>query len=930
MERKNIPFQYGIQRSPSVAYDGELSECINLEAHNGELTPSVMPEVAFTMTEGDKLLFVHKFSDYNNFIIQRGESLCWFPDDNKEKVNEIGMIIPTSIHSVGNTLVVLSADKMEYILFKSGNYKRIGSKPPFCSISFGLQATKLGRTNFDFLDQDFIIGLDENNDTRQKYGQELIDNIIKYQNGETETLMFDLENDYDNLESAGIGEEENAKAYFVSKMVAKMTESFHAGININKAIFNKEGAFTDSFFVRYAYRMYDGSHYMHSAPVFFPLSTIGPRTDIRPPVKFGDSGSVIGLTLSMPKQVLDYKIIGFYNDEGKVEHEKLNDWTDIIQGLDIFITKGIPAYNSDAKVFGFTTEYTPASDIFKCGKELSGRHSDGTVAKEGYCYYAYNELNKPRFNVNFQLLDKKRYIQNIKNPTGFYKISSFEKTESIVNEYGKERQLLTIEENILSSIEQQERLEDDYDSHNEIIPSFAHVYNGRINISGIRTKLFSGYPMESMVPYTYVEGEKNYTWHTKTFLEIEGREVAVVSESNILLYENPAYIYYPSTSVKKFHLHKYDSSTEVITSLSIERDAEVHKLLNGAYWLSPTFGTDDGYTFASGYPQPSGFLYLSHPNKIYTSEVNNPFYFPLSGRYDIGTGKIIAITSNTQAVSPGQFGEYPLILFSSDGVWAMQTGEEGLYYSIHPISRDICTNPNVLQTDGPVLFATENGLHSILGSSIENISKNLKGKPENVNIPVWDEKFTILANTAIDNETFNQFIKDAIFVYDYTNSRILAYKRGKQFAYVISTETGMTSKIVLLKDGNAVSFDSAVKSYPEVYMQSGTDIYTFLPDKDNGSLLNGLLVTRPIVFSEPLAMKIINDVKLIYSRTNQNSTCKYAMLVSNDGFKWSQCYSLRGRSYKYFRFVVFANLADTDALQGISVLFDYRRTNKLR
>ena len=60
MERKNIAFQYGIHRSPSAANDGELAECINVEAHNGELTPSVLPQLKFTLPLGAKLVYIHK------------------------------------------------------------------------------------------------------------------------------------------------------------------------------------------------------------------------------------------------------------------------------------------------------------------------------------------------------------------------------------------------------------------------------------------------------------------------------------------------------------------------------------------------------------------------------------------------------------------------------------------------------------------------------------------------------------------------------------------------------------------------------------------------------------------------------------------------------------------------------------------------------
>lgn len=926
MERKNITFQYGINRSPSAANDGELAECINLEVHNGELTPSVMPQVAFSLEEGDKLLFVHKSGNYKNYIVQRGEDLCWFSDEDKSKVNTIGQFTPTSIHAVGNTLVVLTREHMEYILYKSGDYKPIGSKPPFCSISFGLQQTDIGYPHGNLVSQDDITSTDHD---RANYGQQLIDSIISFRNGEAEKLVFDLEQAYKAIEQAGLDSSESNNNSFVLTMVQKMTEGFHATANKNKEVFSKMGVFTDSFFLRYAYRMYDGSHYMHSAPVFFPMSIDGPGTTVRLPITFGDIGTQIGITLAMPNHRLDYQIIGLYNEGEKMGNESLEDWQDIIKGLDVFVTKGIPAYNADSKVYGFTSEFEDSGNILYSGKFKEDRSVSSLP--EGYTYASYSDvMNNERVSLIFEKKDDDEMMESLKSASLFYLVSSINNVQTITKDDGK-RKFLEIKENILTVLEQQELLEDDYDSHNEIIPSFAHVYNGRLNISGIRTKIFSGFPMESMVPYTYGPDATNYNWYVKSLLEVEGRTIEVVSRSNIKLLEKPAFLFYPSSKVKEFTAYMYDSSQTPISSFSSTFQAETHKLLNGSFYLSPTFGVDDFYSLDLHAAKPSGYPYISYPNKVYTSEVNNPFFFPLSGRNSIGTGDIITITSNTKAISPGQFGEYPLIVFSTDGVWAMQTGEEGLYFSVHPISKDICTNPNVLQTDVPVLFATDNGLHSIVTDTVANISKAIKGKTESVIIPEVDATFSALYSAAIDTLTLTDFIRDALFAYDYANNRAVMYNPAKGYAYSYSLESGMFSKLVLLKGESPVKMEGIVRAYPEIYMQSGTDIYTFVPDKDNTTgTTKGILVTRAMAFADPLAMKVINDVRLIYHRSTPESKCRYVMYVSNDGYTWVMRSSLRGHSYKYFRFVIFTDLADTDALQGMSVMFDYRRTNKLR
>lgn len=912
MERKNIAFQYGIHRSPSAANEGELSECINLEVHNGEITPSVMPEVAFTLSEGDKLLFVHKSGNYKNFIIQRGNLLMWFSDEDKTTIYEIGEITPTSIHSVGNTLVVLSRNNMEYILYKSGYYKRIGNKPPFCCISFGL--SEQGLTGMLGTVGEFTIE-GAASDTADWFTG-FKDGIRKYIDDGTEPRRVSYENDLPDISTGNWSG--------ATKYVNAMTDSIFPQLNKLVSSNRRFGAFMHPFYLRYAYRMYDGSHYMHSAPIFFPVNMMGPVVSA---VSYKDSDHDFSCfyKISLDIVKLDYSICGFYDEDGnEVSSDSIKDWEDIITGLDVFASNSIYPYKQN----GYVTGYWGSENIY--GDSLCSTMSE-RISLQIYKNRLYSD-SFPQNTLSFTLEKNEDFVDQIKEVGQFYKVSEFKGLDKISVLPGF-RFPLSIKEDVLTSLEQQEVLDDDYDSHNKIIPSFAHVYNGRLNVSGIKTKIFSGFPLESMVPYTFVPGEPNYSWSASTKLEIDGNEIEVVSKSHILLHNKPAFIYYPSPKVKEFTLYMYNNNETPVSSFSATFKAEVHKLLNGSFYLSSSFGELDSYTLDlhAANPQPKGNPYVFYPNKIYTSEVNNPFFFPLSGRNSIGTGEIVAITSNSKAISPGQFGEYPLIVFSTDGVWAMQTGEEGLYYSVHPISKDICINPNILQTDGPVLFVTDNGLHSIASESVENISRIIKGKPEKVDLPAVDEHFTLLSTITEDSDTFNEFIRTAVFAFDYMNRRVIISHPDKPFAYVYSMDSGMYSKMVILKEGSPVTLGGSINAYPEVYMQSGTDIYTFVTDKDTQEeLSHGLLVTRPLVFSDPLTMKAINDLRLIYHKTKEGTRCRYAMLVSNDGRTWKQRGSLRGHSFKYFRFAVFTELSDIDALQGMSLMYDYRRTNKLR
>ena len=119
-------------------------------------------------------------------------------------------------------------------------------------------------------------------------------------------------------------------------------------------------------------------------------------------------------------------------------------------------------------------------------------------------------------------------------------------------------------------------------------------------------------------------------------------------------------------------------------------------MLNGAYSFTNLPSADGDATFENKTEDEMLELVknLNKPeyldSQIFTSVVNNPFVFEASGDNTVGTGKILGIVANTEAVSQGQFGQYPLLVFTDEGIYAMSVNAEGLYSSIHPISREVC------------------------------------------------------------------------------------------------------------------------------------------------------------------------------------------------------------------------------------------------
>lgn len=149
---------------------------------------------------------------------------------------------------------------------------------------------------------------------------------------------------------------------------------------------------------------------------------------------------------------------------------------------------------------------------------------------------------------------------------------------------------------------------------------------------------------------------------------------------------------------------------------------EQHKFLNGSFYFAGWENPKEG---SSSYPttSPLAERIIDLPNKIYTSEVNNPFHFPVLGINTVGTGTILGICAAVKALSEGQFGQFPLYAFTTEGVWALEVSVTGTYSAKQPITRDVVINPDsITQIDTAVLFATDRGIMHISGSSTQCIS----------------------------------------------------------------------------------------------------------------------------------------------------------------------------------------------------------------
>lgn len=916
---KEIKYR-GQTASPSdyEAPDGDFSMLLNAINDNGSIERLTNPKEVFVLTpqinEANtevtvNVEYVHKTSNFTHFIISEYRiemreingvlnrtsyyKLYWRKEtiaDNTPSVGtDLGITIEngfSQITSVGNTLIILTNNGLRYFLWQDDDYTYLGDRLPEISLSFGLQAQAKPYT--------------------------------------THHHSF------------------NANAYNINGVGIDITaEQAMSEANTFIANLKKQGKFIFPFFVRYAYRLYDGSLTMHSAPVLMVCSS-----DVSP-IFLANITEIGNIENGNRDYYASYSLHCVYCDlDYKVETGSLSNWEDIVKSVDVFISSPIYTYDQNYK---HTASSPFFNQVFRWW-EIEQYNSTnfnfpyGIFTKHGGVNYErwqhldfiedfYYNPNNP-FAVNYAACLPKRNDDDIKNDIEncslFYFLHKID-----VKDLQTERTIIPVKENYLNTLEVQEVMTDDYDSHDTIIPKFAHVYNSRLNLANIKKKLYNGGHLNSL--FTFSNGTP-VTFDIYFTIKQDGKKIIVKGESGTLNVNTPLlFIFYPNINAT--------TATIVVTYPNNGTGNRIiplkqHQLLNGAYaWAGwGGFSLLEGSTAISVTNNT-----INLPNKIYTSEVNNPFYFPVANINTIGVGEILGMNTITQALSQGQYGQFPLYIFASDGIWSAGVSQTGGFSVINPLTRDVCINSkSITAIDNAVLFASDKGIMMLVSSNvtcitnpIDNISSvNIEGLP----------KISALKNTD-DFENivpFKRYLVDCEIAYDYKHQHIILLNPYRKYIYVFSLKTN-TWAIQEYK------LKKSVHSYPEAYAvmdkttvtPEGFKTYTCrlfdFSQENNETSSNIFAVTRPMQLDAPNIHKTISSL-IQRGVFDSKNTLKQILYGSNDLVNWFVVWSskdiymqgFRGTPYKYYRIAFAGELSQTESFFGCTIEYNTRFTNKLR
>lgn len=927
IDRKDIQLAYGIHRSPNIANEGELSECVNLIPENGELKNIQEPLPLGMLPEGYKLVYVHVNTGFVHYISLHEGALYWTNESDLNNTEATPTLLTTlsgefkSVTVLGNTLCIYTDTSARFAVFKNGAYTLLANKPVFPSISFSTIATQTQNTDL----------------------------VQARMASAMESIMTD-----------------NPSGFYLDDMYA-IRDTIFTELNPRFATDTSNNKFHNPFYIRYAFRMYDNTLVCVSPAIKidigYPSAAIVRVEDCdseaRPFSMWGKKRpigggkpkpSYIGMRVISVAHELYYTINNF-NEIKK----SLADWDGLVKSIDFFITKDLCYADPDVVSMGI---YAPGvTDITESqAQKLSTSEDGSTYTTKTYSSFSdesifYGEFDdggdklhrRHRFSVDLDLQTKYKddtypyfclRMKDVEDTVGstFYKILSVE-IENLKE--GKVR--IEPEENVLTALGSGERMdaEAEFAQEGEVIPQCNRVYNGRLNAANVKIKPVE-YPLEAMLQYTNASGGESKsqikaTYNYEAYVVInEGGESNILapltytSDSNARLGDiTGMWFFYPNANAKYLVLKKYSVSEGWIYSVTPLSESE---LMNGAYGtvVQPS---------ASQKEQALKLLenndtYLSYPNKLYVSSANNPFTFPLSGVLTVGTGEILGLVPSTKALSQGQFGQFPMYTFTTDGIWSLEVGSSGLYSSAHPVSRDVCNNiASLTQLDNAVVFSTNRGLKMLQGSDIVSLSDAMDGY--NVDESRFAGSTAFAPLLAADTELFNTMLQTCRIAYDYTHGLLRIFPsenvEGITKNYACSLTSGEFSQFMWQNP------QSIVGKYPQTILQCGTSLYTLDQNVNVTTPHLGIAITRPMSFGDPFTMKMLMQLRMHYFKESfRQHAFRIAVYGSNDNVNYYRIPSLKQVAVKWYRFVFFTRMCDVDSLQGLSLYIDTRADGRMR
>ncbi len=822
MARVKVPFLGMTTRSNHL--DGECVTIVNARPKNGAWRPVAPRKVVATLGDTYDIIFVHRGSGYENWIGTKGKAIYTNVKTTAVHLATVGENV-NSVQQVGNTLCFVTANGVYYALFMNGAYKYLGQIPELPDVKFTISQTFEGKKTYV-----------------AEYGSPPL------------RLAEDM-----------VGQMKDLTIGLAKKIVEENKDKFH-----------------DAFFIRWAFRIYDGSVIKHSAPILILMMDRYTEAGLAylpdgTGNNYGDASEVM---------------LKFFTLSAIYDFSQLENWGDIIKSVDFFITPpvGLASPENVKNYFWRRGSGDNVYNIYYPNFRGAEDHQKTAYEKVLNNYLFYHYYSETKFNGQ--------------------KTVTFPNADTTIG-------------NQWENIVFQEPMPVDTLSNHRHGALKATTYNNRIRLAGMRTVFYRGHPAKNFNPDHTMNGyESPYPQASKSVILVvhlstsEGIKY-VKSESHVgSCYLRP-FISYPDPRAFKIEVitvnpgnpnHPYTHVHTIPLS--------PHKHLNIAYYLNeglnPIVFPSENQTSPAFVPPsaPCEYNTMLEPNKLKVSEVNNPFVFPNETTYQVGVGTILNESSIVMNVADRNYGIYPVFVFTTDGVFTMagQHGEavhasiQAPTYMEPPINDVICPTPH------GVAFITKRGLMLINQYKTESVSEQLREEGDKLSVTVNDIELPMLD---YPGETFEDYLEGVtVMVYNQHEDELIVVNPEKPYNYVYDFRAKgfyLSTEVI----------DKAVQNvFPEVLVVGGTSMKDYKYPDQVGAVVpwqKVAIVTRPLRFvttdKKKLDRAYFRGLLRGVAPVAEHGNTMIILFYSQDGVNFSPVRGMilrEGFSYKDFDFGLMA------------------------
>lgn len=540
----------------------------------------------------------------------------------------------------------------------------------------------------------------------------------------------------------------------------------------------------------------------------------------------------------------------------------------------------------------------------------------------------------------------------------------------------------------VSNLATKESLPVDQFTHHQLSGETFLQYNSRLHIGNTRTILGDGWNTEaflnsfrSMLIYDEITVGSNQAtnsqyvlylfWYLNTEegekivrMELTTPNVWTITKEYILLNPILAYPDYRATKVVIFTLDTNDGTYYLPTNNTFH--LKPHSFLNIAYYsnynatdhflepiMVPVTTPDSPKTIDDLPTEDDTYTDL---NRMAVSLPDNPFIFAAENSYRIGSlgNEILAIRTLGEAISEGQFGQFPLYVFTESGIYTVQQGSTGevLYAAINALSADVpLSGDAIIQTGGSVVYATTRGLFEIAGNQIKEIGAALEGRIDNPlsskgeYLGYLDDPSLVELSDKLCSMSFIDFLSGCILGYDPIHREVMVSHPlldstssstvdMTAYSFVYSRETGEWYKIDR-------GFSAFLNAYPDTWGVDYDKVYS-LGQEGTGDR-EVLIQTRPMTLGQRSFKKIVCLVQNGYFETDDERFTGVYLYGSQDGKRWfilcgkqlggnfAEIQTRRAsNSCRYFIVILAGKLSLDSVIDGVEFEYTDRFMTRLR